>query len=85
MEIFLLAVLLVLFLLPGLLMSRRQRQQQREIASFQQNLEVGQRVITAGGLHGSVVAVTEKDVELEIAPGTVAVFDKLGILRSAEG
>ncbi|GGB93867.1 preprotein translocase subunit YajC [Cellulomonas carbonis] len=51
------------------LMTGRTRKMQREAASFRSNLGPGQRVMTASGLLGTVVAVHDDAVELEIAPG----------------
>lgn len=51
------------------LMTGRTRKMQREAASFRSNLGPGQRVMTASGLLGTVVAVEDDAVVLEVAPG----------------
>lgn len=84
MELIFLAIILVLFLLPSILIGRKQRQRQREVVNFQQSLVPGQRVVTAGGIVGTVSATYENGVDLEIAPNVVVTFDRMGILRSAE-
>lgn len=85
MELIFLALILVLFLLPSILIGRKQRQRQREVLDFQQNLVPGQRVATAGGIIGTVVSTNENGVDLEVAPNVVITFDRMGILRSADG
>lgn len=84
MELVFLALILVLFLLPSILIGRKQRQRQREVLEFQQNLVPGQRVATAGGIIGTVVSTNENGVDLEVAPNVVITFDRMGILRSAD-
>ena len=39
--------------------------------AMQETVEVGDEVITAGGIHGAVREVVDEDVQLEIAPGVV--------------
>lgn len=85
MELVFLALILVLFLLPSILIGRKQRQRQREVLDFQQNLVPGQRVATAGGIIGTVVSTNQNGVDLEVAPNVVITFDRMGILRSADG
>ena len=44
---------------------RQLRAQQRQMAA----LEVGDEIVTAGGLYGTVRALEEDELRLEIAPG----------------
>lgn len=53
---------------------RRMRQHQAVVAS----LEVGDEVVTAGGVYGVVTSIDDEIVGVEVAPGTV-----LRVLRSA--
>ncbi|MGH8903669.1 MAG: preprotein translocase subunit YajC [Egibacteraceae bacterium] len=55
----------------------RARQQRQLVAS----LGAGDRVVTIGGLHGTVQSVDEDIVHLEIAPGTVVTFSKAAVAR----
>jgi preprotein translocase subunit YajC len=62
--------LLILFLLLALWLllirpaQRRQKQQQALLAS----IEVGDEIVTAGGLYGTVKALQDDEVRVEIAP-----------------
>lgn len=49
---------------------RPQQRRQREVASLQQSIQVGQRVMMSAGLFGTVVSLTDDRATLEIAPGT---------------
>lgn len=55
----------------------RARQQRQLVAS----LGTGDRVVTIGGLHGTVQSVDEDTVRLEITPGTVVTFSKASVAR----
>lgn len=84
MEPLILLIIVILFFVPTILMTRKQRKQQEEIHTLQNSLEIGDTVVTAGGLFGSVTAVKPDRVELEIAPGVSVEWDRAGILRREE-
>jgi preprotein translocase subunit YajC len=74
-----------LILIVGLLVAmwvlliRPQRRRQMEQQDLLGNLEVGDEVVTAGGLYGHVEAIDEDEIRLEIAPGTVVRVAKRAI------
>ena len=63
--IFILLLLLAFWLLLIRPARQRQKQQQQLLASVQ----VGDEIVTAGGLYGTVAALEDDEVRLEIAPG----------------
>lgn len=67
----LLILLAVAFALMWLLLIRPQRRKQNEQLSMQRSLSVGDEVVTAGGLYGTVAAVDEDEVGVEVADGVV--------------
>ena len=71
-----LAVLL-LFVLPARQRKRMAAQAQR----LQESLSVGTPVMTTSGLHGTVAALGEKTIDIEIAPGVVVTFARPAILE----
>jgi preprotein translocase subunit YajC len=74
----LLALLAVmLFVLPARQRKRAAAQQQ----TLQESLTVGTPVMTTSGLHGTVAALHEGTVELEIAPGVVVTIVRPAILE----
>jgi preprotein translocase subunit YajC len=58
----LLAALWLLLIRPA---QRRQKAQQQLLSA----VEVGDEIVTAGGLYGTVKALEDDDLRLEIAPG----------------
>ena len=48
---------------------RKQKRQAATVKQMQDSLVPGARVMTTSGLHGTVTAVADDTIELEIAPG----------------
>jgi preprotein translocase YajC subunit len=71
-------IIAVLFGVFYLLIIRPQRSRQRRAQQMQGGVEVGKRVRTTAGIYGTVTAIDDGDVELEIAPGV-----EIRILRRA--
>jgi preprotein translocase subunit YajC len=61
------------------LSSRRQRRAMQATIDLHESLRVGDRVHTTAGLQGTIVAITDDNVDLEIAPGVVTTWMKLAI------
>ena len=74
----LIALMMVAFYL---LIMRPQRKRQLEIQRTLSALTPGQRVMLGSGLFGTVVAVGEKQVVLEISPGTELTVLKQAVAR----
>ena len=51
-------------------MIRPQSQQAKKEAAYRDSLKAGDRIMTAGGLHGTIVSTDATQAVLEIAPGT---------------
>ncbi len=61
-----------MFALLGAMMFFGMRKQKRQVATvqkMQESLVPGARVMTTSGLHGTITAVADDTIELEIAPG----------------
>ena len=58
-----------LFVVLYLVMIRPQRNRQRQAAQRQSTVVPGQRVRTTAGIYGTITAVDDADVEVEVAPG----------------
>jgi preprotein translocase subunit YajC len=63
-------IVAVLFLIFWLLVVRPQRRRQAEQTALIRNVEVGDEIVTAGGLFGHVKSVADDELLVEIAPGT---------------
>jgi preprotein translocase subunit YajC len=48
---------------------RKQKRTAAETQNMQKSLTTGTRVMTTSGLHGTITAVADDTIELEIAPG----------------
>jgi len=53
------------------LLIRPQRKKQQQHEDLVNNLKSGDRIITAGGIHGSVKKVMEEDLLIEVEDGTI--------------
>lgn len=73
--ILLLPIALLLFLIL------RGRKQQRSVSDLQSSLAVGQRVMTASGLYGTVVEVSDTTVDLEPSPGVRMTWARAAVAR----
>jgi preprotein translocase subunit YajC len=77
-----LVVFLPLLIILGAFMfftSRRQKKAMQATIDLHDSLQVGDRVHTTSGLLGTINAITDDNVELEIAPGVVTTWMKLAI------
>ena len=75
-----LVAIVVLFGLLYFVTIRPQRNRQRAAAQTQRTVEPGARVRTTAGMYGTVVAVDDQDVVLELAPGVEVRFLRRAIM-----
>jgi preprotein translocase subunit YajC len=76
------AASLLIFLLPVLLivfMVFSQRRRQRDVQTLQAGLAVGDEVCTTSGLFGTITAIDDSVVTLEVSPGVSVRFDRRAI------
>jgi preprotein translocase subunit YajC len=59
------------------------RRRQRAHLAMQDELEAGDEIITAGGIHGVVRETDERELRVEIAPGTVVTLDRRAVAAVA--
>jgi preprotein translocase subunit YajC len=62
-----------------LLLIRPQRRRSQVQMNMQDALRKGDEIITAGGLHGTVVSIEDEVLEIEIAENTVARLDRRAV------
>ncbi|HXY74333.1 MAG TPA: preprotein translocase subunit YajC [Dehalococcoidales bacterium] len=75
----------VLFILMYFLTIRPQRKRQKEQASMLNNLQRGDRIVTIGGMIGTVENVSEDSVVLKTEGGTTMRFLKSAIATKTTG
>ncbi len=77
-----LVVFLPLLIVLGAFMffaSRRQKKAMQATIDLHSSLLVGDRIHTTSGLEGTITAITDDTVDLEIAPGVVTTWMKLAV------
>jgi preprotein translocase subunit YajC len=74
-----LIIIVVLFALMWALLIRPQRKRSELQMHMQDSLRKGDEIITAGGLHGTVVSIEDDVLEIEIAKDTVARLDRRAV------
>lgn len=65
------------------LMIRPQQQRVRNHNALVASVDVGDEIVSAGGIVGVVKGVADRDVQLEIAPGVVVTLAKGAIAQKA--
>lgn len=63
------------------LMIRPQSKRRREALAMQKQIGPGDEIVTVGGLYGTVTAVDDEAVTLEISPGVTARYARGAIAR----
>ncbi len=78
-----LIMMVVIFAIMYFFMIRPQNKKQKAITTFRKNLEIGQEVITVGGIYGKVKEIDDNTVFLEIASGVKIKVDKNSLFANA--
>ncbi|MDD5189803.1 MAG: preprotein translocase subunit YajC [Dehalococcoidales bacterium] len=71
--------IVLLFVMMYFLTIRPQRKRQQEHTKMMQSIQRGDRVITIGGLYGTVENVTEDSITIKVESGTTMRFIKSAI------
>lgn len=77
-------MMVAIFAIMYFFMIRPQNKKQKEIANFRKNLEIGQSIITAGGIYGKIKEIEDNSVVVEIASGVKIKVDKNSIYADAK-
>lgn len=67
-----------MFVIMYFFMIRPQMKKAKEAKKFQDSLEIGDKVMTLGGIHGKIVEIGETDVVMAIDQGRLRI-EKAGI------
>ncbi|MDE5673886.1 MAG: preprotein translocase subunit YajC [Muribaculaceae bacterium] len=65
-------------------MIRPQSKKQKEIKKAREAMQVGDKVITAGGIHGKIKDINETTITVEVAQGVSLKVDKTSVYPAAE-
>ncbi|KXB37091.1 preprotein translocase, YajC subunit [Bacteroidales bacterium KA00344] len=73
-----LIMMIAIFAIMWFFMVRPQQKKQKKIREFQNSLQEGTKVVTGGGLYGTVKRIDQASsiIEVEIARGVVVSVDK---------
>ena len=74
-------MLALMFVVMWFFMIRPQRKQQKELEKFRDELKRGDKVITSGGIYGTVDEVKEKTVLLKVDGDVKLRVDKQCLVR----
>ena len=74
-------MIILLFVVMWAFMIRPQRKQQKELEKFRSELKKGDKIVTAGGIYGTVDEVTEKTVLIKVDSDVKIRVDKNSIAR----
>ena len=75
---FFLLVIVVVFYLMLIRPQQRKAKQHQELV---RSIGTGDRVVTIGGIHGTVETMDEETVRIEVAPGTVITMARAALAR----
>ena len=76
-------MLIAMFAIMYFFMIRPQQKKQKELNNFRKTLQLNQRVITAGGIYGTVKEISDTEVVLEIAQNVRIHIDKNSVFAAA--
>lgn len=76
-------MLIAMFAIMYFFMIRPQNKKQKEIANFRKSLQIGQTVITAGGIYGTIKELADTYVVLEVDKNVKIRIDKNSIFAAA--
>ncbi|MBR6423281.1 MAG: preprotein translocase subunit YajC [Bacteroidales bacterium] len=76
-----LLMLALIFVVMWLFMIRPQQKRQKELNNFRNSLQKGDKVVTVGGIYGTVLEVNDNKVMLEIDKDVKIKVDKASLVK----
>jgi len=76
-------ILVLLLALVWFALVRPSRRRRSAHEAMQDSLELGDEIITAGGLHATIEELGDEELRVEIAPGVVATLDRRAVAAVA--
>lgn len=74
-------MMVLIFVVMWFFMIRPQQKRQKELNNFRNSLQVGQKIITAGGIYGKIKEVKENYVLVEIDNNVNIRIDKNMVMK----
>lgn len=78
-------MMIAIFAIMYFFMIRPQQKKQKEIKNFQNSLKEGDKIVTAGGMYGTVrrVILEQNALEVEVAKGVTITVDRNYVFADA--
>ena len=74
-------MMILIFVVFYFFMIRPQTKKQKEINEFRKALKKGDKVLTVGGIYGTIAEVKETTVLLDVSNGVLIKVDKSGLVK----
>ena len=74
-------MIVLMFVIMWAFMIRPQRKQQKELQAFRESLKKGDKVVTAGGIYGTVAEVADRTVIIKVDGEVKLRVDKNSLVR----
>lgn len=74
-------MLLLIFVVMWLFMIRPQRKQQKELEAFRAGLKRGDKIVTTGGIYGTIDEVSDKTVLIKVDGDVKLRMDKNSVIK----
>lgn len=71
----------LMFIVMWLFMIRPQRKQQKELEKFRNALKKGDKIVTIGGIYGTVDSISERTVMIKVDGETKLKVDKNSLVK----
>lgn len=78
-----LVMMVLIFVVMYFLMIRPQQKKQKELVKFRNALEKGQKIVTAGGIYGTVKEVKEQYILVEVDNNVTIRVDKTMVMKDS--
>ena len=76
-------MLVAVFAIMYFMMIRPQQKRQKEVQKMRESLKVGDKVVTAGGIHGKIKEIDSSSFLIEIAENVRIRVDKTSVFASS--
>ncbi|MFB6317910.1 preprotein translocase subunit YajC [Saccharicrinis sp. FJH54] len=75
-------MMVLVFVVLYFFMIRPQMKRQKEVKKFREAMKVGDKIVTAGGLHGKIKDMKDTSVVVEIAEGVKVTVEKASVFQT---
>lgn len=75
-------MIVVIFLIMWLLMIRPQQKKQKELQKFRESLKKGDKVVTIGGIYGTIDTLDERSATIEVDNNVRIRVDKSALQKA---